>query len=135
VVRGAALPRPRTSVLHASDGLCAGSCLGNINTGDAFQALQTRVSTGVLNVSQARVRELLAQLHQELETTSEVDEETLALARKLDQDIDQLIEIAESKNSPEMENAIALEAQFAARHPMAARITRELIETLGRMGI
>lgn len=86
-------------------------------------------------MSQARVRELLAELHKELDAAEELDEETLALARKLDQDIDEIIESAENRNSPELENAIALEAQFAARHPVAERIMRELIETLGRMGI
>jgi len=86
-------------------------------------------------LSQARVRELLAQLHEELDTADELDEETLALARKLDRDIDTLIENAENRNSPELDDAIALEAQFAARHPMAERIMRELIATLGRMGI
>lgn len=86
-------------------------------------------------MSQARVKELLAELHRELDAAEELDEETLELARKLDRDIDELIESTENRNSPELENAIALEAQFAARHPVAERIMRELIATLGRMGI
>lgn len=86
-------------------------------------------------MSQDKIKQLLAELHEALESTEEVDEETLALARKLDSDIDALIDSAENRNSPILDDAIALEAQFAANHPMAERIMRELVATLGRMGI
>lgn len=87
-------------------------------------------------MSQAnKVKELMAQLDKELASANELDEETLALARKLDRDIDELIETAENRNSPALDDAIELEAHFAVRHPMAERIIREVIDTLGRMGI
>ncbi|MDO8909572.1 MAG: DUF4404 family protein [Pseudohongiella sp.] len=85
-------------------------------------------------MSQDRVRELLSQLRSELASADTLDEETLELARKLDQDMDLMIERSEPL-VPELEDAIALEARFAATHPVAERIVRELIAVLGRMGI
>lgn len=85
-------------------------------------------------MTQDRVKTLLAQLQTELSKAEDLDEETLALAQQLDDDIDALLERQEP-NSPEMENAIALEARFAANHPVAERILREIIATLGRIGI
>ncbi len=81
-----------------------------------------------------RVKALLAELQQVLTTTDTLDEETLALARQLEQEMEQLIEKSEPM-VPELESAIALEARFAARHPVAEGIVRELIAVLGRMGI
>jgi len=86
-------------------------------------------------VSQQRVRLLLSELQLELARTGEVDEETLALIRKLEQDIDELIESSEQRNSPVLDDAIALEARFAANHPIAEKLLREVIDSLARIGI
>ncbi len=86
-------------------------------------------------MSQERIKALLQQLQQELANTTTVDAETLAQVKQLDNDIDQWIEDAEYVNSPIMEDAIALEARFAANHPVAERLIREVIDTLARIGI
>lgn len=86
-------------------------------------------------MSQERIKALLQQLQQELANTTAVDAETLAQVKQLDSDIDQWIEEAEDVNSPIMEDAIALEARFAANHPAAERLIREVIDTLARIGI
>lgn len=86
-------------------------------------------------MSQERIKALLQQLQQELANTTAVDPETLAQVKQLDSDIDQWIEEAEDVNSPIMEDAIALEARFAANHPAAERLIREVIDTLARIGI
>lgn len=86
-------------------------------------------------MSQEKIKDLLQQLQQELSATTEADADTLALVRQLDSDIDQWLEAAEDVNSPVMEDAIALEARFAANHPVAERLIREVIDTLGRIGI
>jgi cob(I)alamin adenosyltransferase len=86
-------------------------------------------------MSQERIKALLQQLQQELASTTTVDADTLAQVKRLDSDIDQWIEDAEDVNSPIMEDAIALEARFAANHPVAERLIREVIDTLGRIGI
>lgn len=89
---------------------------------------------GVAAVGQERVKFLLKELNQELASADNLDEDTLELARQLERDMEQLIERSEPV-AAELENAIALEARFAATHPVAERILRELIAVLGRMGI
>jgi hypothetical protein len=86
-------------------------------------------------MSQEKIKALLQELQQELSETTQVDADTLALVKQLDSDIDQWLEAAEDVNSPVMEDAIALEARFAANHPVAERLIREVIDTLGRIGI
>ncbi|MDH7944473.1 DUF4404 family protein [Pseudohongiella sp. SYSU M77423] len=85
-------------------------------------------------MSQERIRQLLQELQSELAKTEDLDDDTLALARQLDDDVDTLLETS-ARNSPEMDNAIALEARFAATHPVAERLMREIIATLSRMGV
>ncbi len=86
-------------------------------------------------MSENNVKNLLVQLHQALAEGGAVDEETLAMAKKLDREISAFIASAEDVNSPVLEDAIALEARFAANHPVAERVIRELIDSLGRIGI
>lgn len=81
-----------------------------------------------------RVRQLLHELRAELSGTDTLDEETRRLAQRVDKEIDTLIETSEP-NSPLLDDAISLSARFAATHPVAERITRELVAVLGRMGI
>ncbi len=88
-----------------------------------------------ISLDQDKVRSLLAQLQKELKSGEKLDAETLELAKKLDKNVDSLIESAEDNNAPVMDDAIALEARFAANHPVAERLVRELIDTLGRIGI
>tara|TARA_R110002072_G_scaffold303107_2_gene493760 strand:- start:32245 stop:32538 length:294 start_codon:yes stop_codon:yes gene_type:complete len=95
---------------------------------------QLKTSGEEFSVSQERVKQLLEELQAELAKSQTLDEDTLALAQELDENIDTLIE-ASSPNSPEMDSAIALEARFAASHPVAERIMREIIATLGRIGV
>lgn len=86
-------------------------------------------------MNQDKVRSLLAQLQKELDNGATLDNETIALLRNLDRNIDAMIESAGKDNAPVMDDAIALEARFAIDHPVAERVLRELIETLGKMGI
>lgn len=86
-------------------------------------------------MSKKKIRDLLDELDRELSRSEELDEETLEAVRQLDRDIDEAIHSSEQKNSPVLDDAIALEAQFAATHPVAERLVRELIAVLGRMGV
>lgn len=86
-------------------------------------------------MNQVKIRSLLAQLQKELDDGATLDNETIALLRKLDKNVDAMIESDEGDNAPVMDDAIALEARFAASHPVAERVLRELIDTLGKMGI
>jgi hypothetical protein len=86
-------------------------------------------------LNQDKIRSLLAQLQKELDNGATLDNETIALLKKLDRNVDAMIESAGSDNAPALDDAIALEARFAADHPVAERVLRELIDTLGKMGI
>jgi hypothetical protein len=85
-------------------------------------------------VGQHKIKFLLEKLNQELALADNLDEDTLELARQLEREMEQLIERSEPVAAG-LENAVALEARFAATHPVAERILRELIAVLGRMGI
>ncbi|MCG8506810.1 MAG: DUF4404 family protein [Sphingomonadales bacterium] len=87
-------------------------------------------------MSEQRVRELIDELVLELAKTEGVDEQTMNDARKLATDIDDLVnpEVDTSEYTV-LDDAIALEASFAATHPLAERIIRELINNLSRIGI
>lgn len=87
-------------------------------------------------MSEQRIRELLEELAGELDQNDAVDPELVATVRRLESDIDDLVNPeVDTENNTVMDDAVALEAAFAARHPVAERILRELINTLSRIGI
>lgn len=86
-------------------------------------------------MNQDKLRQLLAQLQEELAHDAALDNETLLLLKQLDRNVDALIASAQDVNAPVMDDAIALEARFAATHPVAERLLREFIDTLSRIGI
>lgn len=103
----------------------------------ALQKQRDKSATGYRQeqeVSQESIRELLQKLETELDGSESMDDETRELLTRIDNNIDQILEDSEP-NSPEMEQLIDMEARFAANHPMAERIVRELIATLSRIGI
>lgn len=87
-------------------------------------------------MSEQRIKELINELIKELESTDGVTEEAVAVARQLESNIDDLVnpEVDTSENTI-LDDAIALEASFAASHPVAEKLIRELINTLSRIGI
>ncbi|MEQ8406801.1 MAG: DUF4404 family protein [Gammaproteobacteria bacterium] len=87
-------------------------------------------------MSSEKVRHLVKQLVSELESTEGVDQETLRSAQQLAGQVDDLVdpEVDTTENTV-MDDAIALEARFAASYPMAEKILRELVNSLSRIGI
>lgn len=81
-----------------------------------------------------RVKELLRQLHQELEA-KDVDPETLSLVRQLDGDIHDLLNSHANAAESLLERVEEVEVRFAVKHGVAERILREIVETLARMGV
>ena len=79
-----------------------------------------------------RIRSLLVELDRELKSTGEIDEETRELLSKLNDDLD---EIAPGNQDTLSDSARELESRFAATHPIAERITREIADLLAKMGI
>lgn len=87
-------------------------------------------------MSNDEIRQLLEKLQTEIKNTR-VDEETRALVKQLDTDIHELLG-AESQSADSdsvLKRARSLEANFASDHPTAERFMREVIDTLGKMGI
>lgn len=87
-------------------------------------------------MSEQRIKELINELIKELESIDGVAEEAVSVARQLEGKIDDLVnpEVDTSQNTI-LDDAIALEASFAASHPVAEKLIRELINTLSRIGI
>ena len=83
-------------------------------------------------MSSKRIRTLLAELDKELKSTGEIDAKTRGLLSKLNDDLD---EIAPGSADSVSDSARELESRFAATHPIAARITREIADLLAKMGI
>ena len=83
-------------------------------------------------MSKKKLGELLTELNRELHTAGELDEETRELLSQLNDDIERLTGEA---HSPTLDSAKQLESRFAANHPVAARIARELADVLAKMGI
>ena len=82
-------------------------------------------------MSNERLSELLAELNRELRESSELDAETRELLGELTDDIERL---TGESDSP-IDRAKKLESRFAADHPVAERIARELADLLAKMGI
>lgn len=87
-------------------------------------------------MSTQQIRELLAQLQEEIHKT-DLDDETRSLVRELDTDIHDLLaaDVEQEEPSSVVSRAKALEANFATDHPTAERFMREVIDVLVRMGI
>ncbi|MEM6810554.1 MAG: DUF4404 family protein [Pseudomonadota bacterium] len=85
-------------------------------------------------MSNDEVRRLLGRLRSELEHT-ELDAETRAALAQLDTDIHGVLGADEHEGYDVVEQARRLESTFAAEHPTANRVLREIIDTLGKLGI
>ncbi|MBT8051442.1 MAG: DUF4404 family protein [Xanthomonadales bacterium] len=81
------------------------------------------------------LNELLAELNDALENIEEIDPETRALVKDLDEDINRLLESGEEDFEGVADQARAVEARFAVEHPGAMRFLREIIDALSRVGI
>ena len=83
------------------------------------------------------LKQLLSSLQKTLESTEEVDSETLELVRELDQDIDRLLDPDSPAEEYDniIERAKTVETQFAVTHPVAERFLREIIDALAKVGI
>jgi hypothetical protein len=84
-------------------------------------------------MSKDRIKELLAQLQDEIRNT-DMDDELKTLVSDLDSDIHDVMENDEEVNAL-IDRAKEVEAGFATRYPAAERFMREVIDALVRMGI
>ena len=87
-------------------------------------------------MSEERLRTLMTELVKELQKTDHADPELIATIKRLQADIDDLVDPdTDSSENSVLDDAIALEARFAVNYPVAEKILRELINNLSRIGI
>ena len=84
-----------------------------------------------------QLKSTLNTLHETLSHESDVDPEHKDLLLTLDADINDLLaeETPPAETSGLMDAAESLAARFAADHPRAEPILREIVAILGRMGV
>ena len=85
-------------------------------------------------MSNARIRELLTELRQELDS-ADADAGTRSLMRELDDDIKRVLAAPAGPMDALLDRARQMEANFAAQHAGAERLIRQLIDTLATMGV
>ena len=87
-------------------------------------------------MNEAKVKQLLKELLEEISQGDNSDEELLESAQRLQSDVDSLLNPdVDSSDNTIMDDMIALEARFASNHPVAEKIVRELVNSLSRIGI
>ncbi len=87
-------------------------------------------------MNEERVKLLLKELLDEVNQSENQDEELLASAKRLESDVDALLNPdVDSSDNTVMDDMIALEAKFATNYPVAEKIVRELVNSLSRIGI
>lgn len=84
-----------------------------------------------------QLKKSLINLRESLSDSQTLDPETLALARNLESDIEQLVSAPNPDDTihSSLDLAVALEAKFESEHPLASRLVREIIDALHKMGI
>ena len=87
-------------------------------------------------MNEAKVKQLLKELLEEIAQGENPDQELLGSAQRLQSDIDSLLNPdVDSADNTVMDDMISLEAQFATNYPVAEKIVRELVNSLSRIGI
>lgn len=87
-------------------------------------------------MSNDRANELIKELIQELENATALDVATVEQAKLLQSKFaDILNPDVDTADNTMLDDVIALEASFAATHPVAEKLIRELVNTLSRLGI
>lgn len=84
-----------------------------------------------------KLKDLLNNLHDTLENTEKVDDETLKLVQDLDQEINRLLDSDDSSDDFDsvVDQAKSVETRFAVDHPVAERFLREIVDALSKVGI
>jgi division protein CdvB (Snf7/Vps24/ESCRT-III family) len=89
------------------------------------------------SMTEKSLKDLLNNLHRELESTEQVDDETRKLVEDLDEEINRLLDEEDTDFDFDdvVNHARSVEARFAVDHPVAERFLREIIDALAKVGI
>ncbi len=81
------------------------------------------------------IRAFLAQLSKELQRAEDVDIEARQILQDLHRDVENLEESDSTQIESVLDRVKALEAKFAANHPVLERTAQELADAIAKMGI
>jgi len=81
------------------------------------------------------VQDIFARLNSELDNADGVDTDARQQMRELDDRVSQLGQPQSSDIEFLLDQTKALESRFVAEHPTLARIARELVDALTKMGV
>lgn len=85
-----------------------------------------------------KLRQLVENLHDELDRTDSVDDESRAMLQELTGDIDQLVaqdEMATEQRADTAQQVQEAAARFESEHPRLATVLSEIVDTLVKLGI
>lgn len=88
-------------------------------------------------MSDTKLHELLTQVHEQLKQQDSIDDESQALLHQVLSDVNT---VSSSENSDDLEQDITdrieqQAVQFEQEHPTLAEILRQIMDTLGRIGV
>ena len=88
-------------------------------------------------MSDTKLHKLLTQVHEQLQQQGVIDDESQALLQKVLSDVNT---VSNSENSVDLEQDLAdrieqQAVQFEHEHPTLAEILRQIMDTLGRIGV
>ena len=81
------------------------------------------------------IQDIFARLNRELENADDVDAGAQEQMQDLNEQVNQLQRTKRSDVEFLLDQAKALESRFAAEHPTLARIARELVDAVAKMGV
>lgn len=81
------------------------------------------------------IQDIFARLNRELENADDVDADAQEKMQDLNEQVSLLQQPKRSDVDFLLDQAKELESRFAAEHPTLARITRELIDAVAKMGV
>ncbi len=90
-----------------------------------------------INMIENDLKQSLLKIKEALSNSDSVDEEALKLAQELELEIQNKLE--ESKPQDDLsfyrDLAVEFETKFESKHPIAASLVREVIDTLNKIGV
>lgn len=86
-------------------------------------------------MSTEKLASLVKALKSEISKVAADDASLIDLADQLDADVEKYIISKDEPESAMQDTLLAIESQLSARHPVATKITEEIISILSNMGI
>ncbi len=86
-------------------------------------------------MSNENIQSLVSKLKDEISTTDKLDQDTRQMLESFDIDLQRVVDDNVENQVSLVDTALELETRFAAEHPVAEGMMREVINALAKMGI